>query len=254
MAAATSIRRRPAQGSNPVPRHGTLKALRGTAWKQGWLLAAHGERIMNYPDGGFNSAASLLLTTDQGGPLSVTGADANGALKMIALQPNVRFQLANGASTSITVTRGAANTDILLTCAVASVTATVASQALLAQAQVAELIDVAPSGTGAGFVAVFAQTAVPHVRIYGVAGGDVDNSGAVTDLVLEYGTASEVAYTGKFLFPGSPPVTSGTFSPPHCGAFIDNQTVAACQLPLQLRAEICGVEDRDYDTVIVEVE
>lgn len=252
MAAATSIRRRPAQGSNPVPRHGAVKALRGTAWKQGWLLAAHDERIMNYPEGGFNSAASLALTVLQGGPLSVTGADANGALKMIALRPNVRFQLANGASTSVVVTRGAANTDILLTCAVASVTSAVAACALLDNAQAKELIDVAPSGTGAGLVAVFAQTAVPHVRIYGVAGGDVDNSGAATDLSLEYGSAGEVALTGKFLFPGS--ASGGTFSVPQCGAFIDNQTVAACQLPLQLRAEICGVEDRDYDTVIVEVE
>lgn len=252
MAAATTTRRRPAQGSNPVPRHGAIKALRGASWKIGWLLAAHDERIMPYPDGGFNSAASLALTVLQGGPLSVTGADANGALKMIALRPNVRFQLANGASTSVVVTRGAANTDILLTCAVASVTSAVAARALLDNAQAKELIDVAPSGTGAGLVAVFAQTAVPHVRIYGISGGDVDNSGAATDLSLEYGSAGEVALTGKFLFSGS--ASGGTFSVPQCGAFIDNQTVAACQQPLQLRAEICGVEDRDYDTVIVEVE
>lgn len=252
MAAATNTRRRPAQGSNPIPRHGAIKALRGTAWKIGWLLAAHDERIMPYPDGGFNSAASLALTVAQGGPLSVTGADANGALKMIAKRPNVRFQLVNGASTVITVTRGAANTDILLTCAVASITSAVAARSLLDNAQVKELIDVAPSGTGAGLVAVFAQTAVPHVRIYGIAGGEVDNSGSATDLALEYGAASEVAVTGKFLFLGSG--SGGTFSPPQCGAFIDNQTVAACQLPLQLTAEICGVEDSDYDRVIVEVE
>lgn len=156
---------------------------------------------MAYPEGGFNSAASLALTTDQGGPLSVTGADANGALKMIAKAPNVRFQLANGASTVITVTRGSGNTDILLTCAVASITAAVAARVLLADAQTKELIDVAPSGTGAGLVAAFAQAAVPFVRIYGIAGGECDNTGSSTDLALEYGSAAETVLTGKFLFP-----------------------------------------------------
>ncbi len=251
MAVATSIRRRPAQGSNPVPRHGCITALRGTSWKLGWLLAAHEERIMAYPEGGFNSAASLLLTTDQGGPLSVTGADANGALKMIAKTSNVRFQLANGASTVITVTRGGSNTDILLTCAVASITAAVAARALLADAQTKELIDVAASGTGAGLVAAFSQAAVPFVRIYGVAGGECDNSGSATDLALEYGSAAECVYTGCFLFKGT---TSPVIYAPQPGAFIDNQTISAVRQPLQLCAEIKGLEDRDYDTVIVEVE
>lgn len=206
------------------------KALRGTKWKRGWFLVAHDDRLMPYPTGGFNSA----VTAANGGPLQVAGSDANGGLRVIAKQPNVRFSnTVSGAGTAITVTvEDAGSTlDVLVTCNT-GVVARDAQRAILAHAQAASLVDVAFTGTGGSAVSNFGTaTAVPFVRPYGWATSEVDVTGEAGDVVLD-----PLAQLGAVEYGIGRLLTDGTVMTPGQVFVSDNQTVttnyAALLLPL----------------------
>ena len=58
--------------------------------------------------------------------------------------------------------------------------------AMRGNAEVSGLVDVAFTGTGAGIVGAFGSaTAVPFVRLLGLANGDVDNSASVADVDVD---------------------------------------------------------------------
>lgn len=210
---------------------GVTKALRGTKWKRGWFLVAHDDRLMPYPDGGFNSA----VTAANGGPLQVPGSDADSGLRVIAKQPNVRFSnTVSGAGTAITVTvEDAGSTlDLLVTCNT-GVVARDAQRAILAHAQAASLVDVGFTGTGGSPVSNFpTPTAVPFVRPYGWATSEVDVTGEASDVTLDpLSQLGAVEYgIGRLL-------TDGTVMTPGTVFLTDNQTVttnyAALKLPLR---------------------
>lgn len=206
------------------------KALRGTKWKRGWFLVAHDDRLMPYPTGGFNSA----VTAANGGPLQVAGADANGGLRLIAKQPNVRFVMnVSGAGTTVsTVVVDAGTTQDVVVTANISVTAREAQRSILANAHAAMLVDVGTTGTGAGAVADFAtETAVPFVRPYGWATSEVDVTGEASDVVLD-----PLAQLGAVEYGIGRLLTDGTVMTPGQVFLTDNQTVttnyAALLLPL----------------------
>lgn len=181
--AATTVQRRPKWLGEHATRHGATSILRGTKFEAGWLIACHDGRLMAYPDGGFNNA----LTAINGGPLQVPGADANGGLRIIAKRKSVSFTLQNGASVAVSVLQNG----VLLTCPVASTTANAARAALAGNAEAAKLIDIGVTGSGLGFVAVIAQTAVPCVTLFGVSKVPVDASTMATDTPIAVGSALE---------------------------------------------------------------
>lgn len=233
MAAVTLQRRVEFNGAyEGVP--GLAKIVQGTKYMRGWVMVGHydpanlADRMMRYPTGGFDSASSLAA----GGPLAVAGADADGGFRVIAKEPNVKLQIANGATTSVTVTQSTTFKVILLTADVATVTAAVALQALLANAQVRELIDAHYTGTGAGLIAVFAATQAPFVRLLGVAAGEFDAS----DVPAADTTLDKFAHYAQIMS-GSVGLLPDSTSPPTAGqvAWIsDNATVTADWAPLLL--------------------
>jgi len=229
---ATATTRRPlAWGSDHHARHGTLKILRGAAWKAGWLIVKHNDRLMPYPTNGFNSA----VTVNNGGPLPVAGADANGGLRIIAKQPGIRFVLTDAVGITITVVNGG---DITVTAPVASATAAVVRDALLANAQTAPLIDVAYTGTGAGLVLAFAIAAVPHVVMYGISKTERSNADdASNDNALVLGDPEEIFEFGCFgMLPGT------NVAPPSRVYATDNQTVQQSYSPLLLPLDCISYE------------
>lgn len=228
--AATTVQRRPKWLGEHATRHGATSILRGTKFEAGWLIANHDGRLMAYPDGGFDNA----LTAINGGPLQVPGADANGGLRIIAKRRNVTFTLVNG-TLGVSVT----NHSIVLTCPVASTTALAAKQYLLERQSVAELVDVAFTGTGAGLVVAIASTAVPCVRLFGVSKVPVDASTMATDTPIAVGSALEAqGDTGVFglIYNGAP------F--PGCKvAVINNNEISVTRTPLCLEVECVSVLD-----------
>lgn len=232
MAAVTLQRRIEFNGAyEGVP--GIAKIVQGTKYMRGWVMVGHydpanlSDRMMRYPTSGFDSASSLAA----GGPMAVAGADANGGFRVIAKEPNVKLQIANGATTSVTVTQSTTFKVILLTADVATVTAAVALQALLGNAQARELIDAHYTGTGAGLIAVFDATQAPFVRMLGVAAGEFDASDAVADTALD-----KFAHYAQIMS-GSVGLLPDATSPPTAGqvAWIsDNATVTADWAPLLL--------------------
>ena len=228
--AATTVQRRPKWLGEHCTRHGVNNILRGTKWDAGWLIASHDDRLMAYPDGGFDNATTAI----NGGPLQVPGADANGGLRLIAKRRNITFALVNG-----TLGLSVANNNIVLTCPVASTTANAAKQYLLERASLYELADVAVTGTGAGLVAAIASTAVPCVRLYGVSKVPVDASTMATDTAIVVGSALEAqGDTGVFglIYNGAP------F--PGCKvAVINNNEISITRTPLCLEIECVSVLD-----------
>lgn len=206
------------------------KALRGTKWKRGWFLVAHDDRLMPYPTGGYNSA----VTAANGGPLQVPGSDADGGLRLIAKQPNVRFVMnVSGAGTAVSaVVVDAGTTQDVTVTANTGVTAREAQRSILANAHAAMLVDVGTTGTGASAVANFAtETAVPFVRPYGWAAAEVDVSDQVADVTLD-----PLSLLGAAEYGVGRMLTDGTVMTPGMVFVLDNQTVttnyAALLLPL----------------------
>lgn len=206
------------------------KALRGTKWKRGWFLVAHDDRLMPYPTGGFNSA----VTAANGGPLQVAGADGNGGLRLIAKQPSVSAVLSqSGAGTAVTSV-AVVDTGTGLRVEVTSnlsATAAAVQSAMLGNARVAGLVDVAFTGTGLGVSGAIVETAVPFVRPYGWATSEVDVTGEASDVVLD-----PLAQLGAVEYGIGRLLTDGTVMTPGQVFLTDNQTVttnyAALLLPL----------------------
>lgn len=211
---------------------GTTKVLRGNKYKRGWVAVGHhdgtDDRMMAYPTGGFNSAVTLA----NGGPLAVAGADANGGFRVIAKQPNVKFQVANGAAPLVTVTESTIYKIVLLTAPVASATAAECVQYVTANAEANKLIDLTYTGTGAGLIAVAAATLAPWVRVLGLFAGEYDASDT---------TGSDVAvdqydYAAQIMI-GSLGLVNDTTTPAIAGqdAWIsDNVTATGNWAPLLL--------------------
>jgi len=227
--AATTVQRRPKWLGEHATRHGATSILRGTKFEAGWLIASHDDRLMAYPDGGFNNA----LTAINGGPLQVPGADANGGLRIIAKRKSVSFTLQNGASVAVSVLQNA----VLLTCPVASTTANAARAALAGNAEAAKLIDIGVTGSGTGFVAAIVQTPVPCVTLFGVAKVPVDASTMATDTPIVVGSALEAqGDTGCFglLYSDAP-------HPGQCVDIINNNEVSPVRTYLCLTVECKSV-------------
>ncbi len=223
---ATAVTRRPsAWGSDHHARHGVLKILRGAAWKAGWLIVKHDDRLMPYPTSGFNSA----VTKANGGPMQQAGADANGGLRIIARQPNITITIANGGAVAVAV----AGTLITLTAVIGTTTAAAARAALLADARVNQLIDVAYTGDGTGTILTVTNGAIPHVVPYGISKTERSNADDSTnDNALILGDPEEMFEFGAFGF-----IVASTPAVPSTVYLSDNQTVtqdyAALLLPLQ---------------------
>ncbi len=207
------------------------KALRGSKWKRGWFLVAHDDRLMPYPDGGFNNTN----TAAAGGPLQVAGADGNGGLRLIAKQPSVSAVLSqSGAGTAVTSV-AVVDTGTGLRVEVTSnlsATAAAVQSAMLGNARVAGLVDVAFTGTGLGVSGTIVETAVPFVRPYGWADSEVNVEDQTSDVTLDpLSVLGSVQYgIGRLL-------TDDTIKTPGTVYLTDNQTVtinyAALKLPLR---------------------
>lgn len=207
---------------------GLAKIVRATAYKRGWIMVGHDDRMMAYPTGGFNSATA----STGGGPLAVAGADANGGFRVIAKEPNVSFQIGPGASTVVTVTNSLTLKVVLLTGPGASLTAAEGVQAVQSNAEANKLVDLTYTGTGAGLIAVAAATSVPWVRILGVAGGEFD----ATDVTGADTALDKFAHYAQIM-QGSIALVPDSTTPPVAGQvgwIKDNDTVTADWAPLLL--------------------
>lgn len=240
MSAATGLRRVNWRGLSHPARQGVTKALRGSHWYPGWIIAAHNDRLMAYPTGGYDSA----VTVANGGPLPVPGADGNGGLRIIARAANVNFILANGvvSEPTVAVVIAAGIYAITVTATVASHTAAAVVAAIRSHALAYKLIDITATGTGLGLVATFAETIVPHVRLFGVARSEVDVSDQTSADValdtLDPSFISRLIETGELglLYASAPPVP--------CEVEIeDNQTMSIAWAPLRLQTRCVDVED-----------
>lgn len=230
MSAATQQRRITAMGDTLREMPGLAKVLRGVVYHRGFLIVGHNDRQMPYPTGGFNSATALV----DGGPLQVVGADPNGGLRLIGKQPSVQFQIVFGASLAIEVTDPGPIRLVSVVCPVSLTTANAIAAALRANADTAQLLDVAPTGTGAGFVAnTFDAATIPWVRILGLASNAFDSSAwpAGTDELADPNA------TGVSVFVGELGLEIDDTAPPVAGQqcwAIDNQTVTANYAALTL--------------------
>lgn len=238
MSAATQQRRINSMGDTLREMPGLSKVLRGVVYHRGCVLVGHGDRQMPYPTGGFNSAIALV----DGGPLQIIGADANGWLRAIAKQPNVRVSIVNGASLAIVVGDPGPNVLISVTCPVASTTAAVLASALNGNAEVAALASFAFTGTGAGFVLEWDAATIPWVRVLGLASGPFDSSAwpSGSDEPCAPNAVGVTAFVGEL------GLEMDDSAPPAAGQICyltDNQTVSAnfSALALPLRC----VEVRD---------
>lgn len=231
MSAATQIRKIVQRGSAGADIPGLAKILAGTKWYRGSILVGHGDRMMVYPTGGFNNAD----TAAAGGPLQVPGTDANGGLRLIAKSPNVRFRMnvaGAGTAVSVAVIDAGTTEDVVVT-ANTGVIAVEAQRAIKAHTHASSLVDVAVTGTGLGAVADFAtETAVPFVRLLGLANGDVDASADSSDVDVD--DPIDYPYTIRRGVLGLMP--DAAFSLSGRKYVTDNQTVtenyAALKLPI----------------------
>lgn len=238
MSAATQQRRITPMGDTLREMPGLSKVLRGIVYHRGCVLVGHGDRQMPYPTGGYNSAAPLA----DGGPLQIAGADANGGLRAIAKQPNVRVSIVNGASLAILV--GDPGPDILIavTCPVASTTASTLAAALNADANASSLASFTFTGTGAGNIFAAISLLIPWVRVLGLASGPFDSSAwpPGTDEPCDPNAVGVTAFVGEL------GLEMDDSAPPAAGQIcylIDNQTVSANFAALAL--PLCCVEVRD---------
>ena len=211
--------------------------VRGTKYMRGWVMVGHkdpalaADRMMSYPTGGFDSA----VLAANGGPSIVAGADANGGFRVIAKEPNVKFQIVDataGKPTIVTVTQSTIYKIVVLTADVAAVTAVVGMNAVLASADASKLVDLTFSGTGAGLVAVAAAASIVHVRLLGLAMGEADASDTTVDDVVVDKFAHEAQ-----IMQGCLGLLPDATTPPISGQWAwvkDNATVTADWAPLLL--------------------
>ena len=230
-------------GCGQRPRHGVTKVLRGASWKSGWLIVAHDDRLMPYPDGGYNSAVNKA----NGGPLAIAGnsGDANGGLRFIALADNVRVSIANAASLSIQIAT-ATYTEVQINAVIGTTTGWDVFFAVQRHGLASRLIDVAFTGTGLGFVgAQVSAVAAPFVRLYGVAQGEVQSTDASNDLSFVEGEGPEVCEYGVFKLP-----VSAAIAAPGRAYVLDNNTLQPLPAPLLLPVPVRGYDD---DQAIIEI-
>lgn len=229
MAATTEKRKIIESGTSGADRRGPGYVLRGARWKRGWVMVGHDDRLMPYPDGGFNNATAAA----SGGPLQVAGADANGGLRLIAKEAKVKFaSIVSGAGTtrSVRVFASGGFKVVELT-AQLSVTANDARSTILAHAEAAALVDVAVTGTGAGAVADFSTpTAVPFVRLLGLAISEADYSETLTDTEIEI--REDAPFCQRFGVLGLK--MAAAFAVPGRKYVLDNQTATETNTPLLL--------------------
>lgn len=241
MAAATSQVEMKESGASCADRQGPSKVLRGAAWKRGWIMCGHDDRLMPYPTNGFNNAN----TATAGGPLQVPGADGNGGLRLIAKEPGVRYvQLGSGAGSavaSITVTDTGTTRQIYVSMNLSATAATVA-RALLAHAEASKLVDVGFTGTGGGIVADIGTgtpESVPFVRLLGKAVAEADFSDKVADVDIE--VLADAPYTQRFGVLGLQ--MAAAFSVPGRKYVLDNQTATENYAALLLPIHCVEVDD-----------
>lgn len=213
---------------------GISKIVRGTKYMRGWIMVGHSnaaggsERMMRYPTSGFDSATAM----NDGGPLAIAGADANGGLRVIALEPNVNFAVTAGASTSVTVTNSATSKLVTLTADVATMTAANAVQAVQANAEANKLVMLTYTGTGAGLIAAAVAAYAPYVRLLGVAAGEFD----ATDVTGSDTTLDPYEHYAQIM-QGSIGLVPDSTTPPIAGQMAwvtDNAIVTADWAPLLL--------------------
>lgn len=244
MAAATRMRHVSERGGSACDRAGLGYILDGTKWYRGTILVGHGDRMMAYPDGGFNNAN----TPAQGGPLQVAGSDADGGLRLIAKQARVKyFQIRVGAGTAVTglaVVDGGTTRNIVVT-ANLSTTADTVYQALKANAAVMELLgDVFYTGNGTGIIADSAGGVladVPFVRLLGLANGDVDATAADIVADVEIENPNDYPYTVRVGELGLE--IDAAMSLPGVKYITDNQTLTENYAALKLPIFVPEVED-----------
>lgn len=214
---------------------GISKALRGSHWFPGWVMVGHNDRLMPYPDGGFNSAVTVV----NGGPLAVAGADANGGLRVIAHQPNVQFQISTAVALSVQTTIVSNKWVVIVKADATAHTANDVELAIRAHAHARELIDIVHTGSGAGLIALLAAADVPHVRLVGVSRSEVDVSDQTSaDVEFEPHDLAMLCEAGEYgLF------IDGDDLPSADMGIKDNQTATYLPLPLMLTARC--VEQRD---------
>lgn len=241
MAAATSQVEMKEFGASCADRQGPSKVLAGAAWKRGWIMCGHGDRLMPYPTNGFNNAN----TAAAGGPLQIAGASADGGLRIIAKEAGVQyFQATVGAGTavtSITVSDGGTTRNIAVTTNVSATAATVVA-ALRARADVMELIDVTYRGTGGAAIADSAggvPADVPFVRLLGKAVAEADFSDKVADVDIE--VLADAPYTQRFGVLGLQ--MAAAFSVPGRKYVLDNQTATENYAALLLPIHCVEVDD-----------
>lgn len=234
MAAAEKLRRPAWRGHSHPARMGVSKALHGAHWYPGWVMVAHGDRLMPYPDGGFDNA----VTAANGGPLQFAGADANGGLRVIAHRPNVQFQIAPAADLSVLTTLSGGKWIVIVSDDAMANSANDVESLVRGHAHARELIDIAHTGTGAGLVAAGGPTDVPHVRLYGISRAEVDVSAEVADVELGEASIAAMCEVGEYgLF------IDGDDGPPTGMGVMDNQTATYTPEPLMLPVHC--VEERD---------
>ena len=242
MAAATSQVEMKESGASCADRQGPSKVLAGAAWKRGWIMCGHDDRLMPYPTNGFNNAN----TAAAGGPLQVPGADGNGGLRLIAKEPGVRYvQQGSGAGTavtSITITESGSVIDIYVSMNLSATASTVA-RALKANAEVMRLLtDVHYTGSGGGIVADIGTgtpESVPFVRLLGKAVAEADFSDEVADVDIE--VLADAPYTQRFGVLGLQ--MAAAFSVPGRKYVLDNQTATENYAALLLPIHCVEVDD-----------
>lgn len=219
MSATTELRPVNWLGHHHPAREGVpSKALRGTKWKPGWLMVGHNDRLMPYPELGFDNTNSI----NNGGPLSIAGADANGGIRVLGREGNLRFAIVTGGTVPVvTIAEGSGGfTDVIVTQA----NTTIAKDtylALQAHARSRELVQAWYTGTGAGVAGTQALTPPPWVRVVGVSRGEVDASDSPSaDVTLDPNQVGSLIEKGLFGM-----YWQGTLSAPGQVLVCDNQTV-----------------------------
>lgn len=239
MAAATQMRHISERGGSACDRAGLGYILDGTKWYRGTILVGHGNRMMAYPDGGFNNSTTATL----GGPLQVAGADGNGGLRLIAKRPNVRFELATGAAASVIVTdTGATQTvSVVVVTADDSDLANSVVAAVRAHAAASQLLDIVATGNGSSVVGTQVPIDVPFVRLLGLANGDVDATAADIVADVEIENPNDYPYTVRVGELGLE--IDAAFSLPGVKYISDNQTLTENYAALKLPIFVPEVED-----------
>jgi len=217
----------------PTPTRRATKILRGVRIYRGAICVFHNDRLMPHPPGGFAAAASVVKTVAQGGPL-VLSIDSGQAVGVIAKLPNVRLAMTvsgAGTVTAVAITYGS-TIDISFNIGSTATNLLVVST-LRANAEIMRLIDVGVVGQVGGSPTAQTVTAVPHVRIAGVADLPYDNSASTSDytwvdeqpLTLKTG---RLLVTNDATDPTSAADVGGVVS------LLDDQTVARTATPLYI--------------------